>query len=441
MQSKKTYKLLFFFLLLFILPVSKSIAQNVSSPYSILGIGDIDTRDYGRYFGSGSTTIARRDEFGYNFSNPASLTALPYKRMNFDIGMRGTVNSFKAPGADTSLGTSKDMVIKRITMAFKISQNTGIAFGLRPYSTVSYQYQTLQPIVTGTYYNFNFINGTGGVNQVYFSIARQLGKHISVGLTPSYLFGAIQQSTNSFSNFLPYNYTKLDITTLYGANLTAGIQYDSYKIPTGEHANDPKWYHRVGLTATVSSQLNGQLTTDYTNNLNTKDSTVQEAVSNASFKLPTSIAFGYSASHVSAVHNKESNKVTLSADINYSSWPNQRVNYQNSFTTSTFRISGGIEYAKMISVQGYSFEKYFLSAGFTGENSYIMLNNNYIKNYGVTFGGGFNLFQKLSIYGGVELGEKGRISDYQIKESYASFVVGFTLKDLWYGTRKFGKFY
>jgi hypothetical protein len=38
-------------------------AQNVTSPYSILGIGDVDTRDYGRFFGSGSASLARRTEY------------------------------------------------------------------------------------------------------------------------------------------------------------------------------------------------------------------------------------------------------------------------------------------------------------------------------------------------------------------------------------------
>ena len=86
MQKKMKY-----ILILFITGFSASIptirlhAQNVSSPYSILGIGDVDTKDFGRYFSSGDASIARRDPSSYNFSNPASLTSLPYKVVNFDI--------------------------------------------------------------------------------------------------------------------------------------------------------------------------------------------------------------------------------------------------------------------------------------------------------------------------------------------------------------------
>ncbi|MBK9486622.1 MAG: hypothetical protein IPO01_15985 [Chitinophagaceae bacterium] len=55
---------------------AKTQAQNVSSPYSILGVGDIETNDYGRYSASGGAAVSRREPGSYNFSNPASLTAL-----------------------------------------------------------------------------------------------------------------------------------------------------------------------------------------------------------------------------------------------------------------------------------------------------------------------------------------------------------------------------
>ena len=62
--------------------------------------------------------------------------------MNFDVGMRGQVSVFQLPGTDTLTAASKDFAIKRITMAFRVSQSTGIALGLRPYSSVNYQYLT-----------------------------------------------------------------------------------------------------------------------------------------------------------------------------------------------------------------------------------------------------------------------------------------------------------
>jgi hypothetical protein len=439
MQYQKLYTLLYFVMLLLLLPGIKAKAQNVTSPYSILGIGDIDTKDYGRYFGSGSTSIARRDQFGYNFSNPASLTALPYKMMNFDVAMRGRVSIFQTPGTDTFSSASKDYAIKRITMAFKVSPTVGIAFGLRPYSSVNYAYIITEPIFTGSTSLIKSVDGSGGVNQVYFAIGKMLGKHpdsskVSIGLTASYLFGSMQKTTDYTSTDIGFSFTKLDITTLYGSNWQAGIQYDSYSdVEKAKIHPLKKWEHRLGLTATISTPLNGQITSDFNDNSNPKDTIVPETVTSTSFKLPTSIGFGYSATH--------NNKLTLSFDVNYSKWPNQNVDYPNSYTTSTLRISAGLEYSYKIRVQGYEVEKYYLAMGVSGENSYIMLNNNYLKDYSGSIGAGCNLSQKLSIYGGVEEGVRGSLGDGQIKEIYTSFLLGVTLKDLWYGTRKFGKYY
>ena len=437
MQYQKSHTLLYFFILLFLLPGIKAKAQNVTSPYSILGIGDIDTKDYGRYFGSGSTSIARRDQFSYNFSNPASLTELPYKWMNFDVAMRGRISVFQLPGTDTLTSVSKDFAIKRITMAFKVSSSVGLAFGLRPYSSVNYAYQITEPIFTGSTSLIKTVDGSGGVNQVYFAIGKELGKNpdsskVSIGLTASYLFGSIQKTTDYTSTDIGFSFTKLEISTLYGSNWQGGIQYDSYSDAEKRHPVR-KWEHRLGLTATISTPLNGQLTTDINDNQNPKDTIIPETVATTGFKLPTSVGFGYSATH--------NNKLTMSFDVNYSKWPNQQVDYPNSYTTSTLRVSAGIEYSYKIRRQGIDVEKYYLAMGFSGENSYIMLNNNYLKDYSGSIGAGCNVSQKFSIYGGIEEGVRGSLGDGQIKETYTQFVLGLTLKDLWYGTRKFGKFY
>ena len=122
------------------LGIQKAQAQNVTSPYSILGVGDIDTRTFDRYAVSGSTGISRRNATSYNFSNPASLTGLSPKVMNFDITGSGRFSTFKSPVEDTLSAISKDFVIKQVSMAFRNSAKTAFAFGLRPYSSVNYKY-------------------------------------------------------------------------------------------------------------------------------------------------------------------------------------------------------------------------------------------------------------------------------------------------------------
>ena len=51
-----------FFVLLLVCAAVNGNAQNISSPYSILGIGDIENDDYGRYSASGSAAVSRREK-------------------------------------------------------------------------------------------------------------------------------------------------------------------------------------------------------------------------------------------------------------------------------------------------------------------------------------------------------------------------------------------
>src|ERR1700741_3620091 len=98
MFGPKPYKLFLLFITMIVFSREAS-AQNVSSPYSILGIGDITNRNYARYFPEAGTDLARRDLDSYNEDNPASLSALKYKLMHFEVSGSGRLSSFREPGA------------------------------------------------------------------------------------------------------------------------------------------------------------------------------------------------------------------------------------------------------------------------------------------------------------------------------------------------------
>ena len=74
------------------------------------------------------------------------------------------------------------------------------------------------------------------------------------------------------------------------------------------------------------------------------------------------------------------------------------------------------------------------------EQSYLVLNNQRLNNYAVTFGGGKNLSHLVSANAGIAVGRRGNASLSQIQENYVQFNVGITLKDIWFGTKKFGRY-
>jgi hypothetical protein len=390
--------------------------QNVSSPYSILGIGDIDTRDYGRYFASGSASLARRDLYSYNFSNPASLTALPFKTMHFDISMRGRSSRFTSPDVDTATFPSNDFIVKRITMAFKVSQKTGIAFGLRPHSSVNYRYLDNETILDGNTSYLKYVDGHGGINQFYFSLGQIVHKNISVGTTVSWLFGSLQRETKYASQAIVLNITKQETDFYSGAVFQGGIQY---------HSNPGrKWKHQSGLAVSVSTGLNGEYTSEYIE----QEISINKALETGrAFKLPVTMGIGYSA-----VKNE---KLTLSIEGNFYNWQYQKVNYTNSYTYPSARFSAGMDYSIKRKKSGAGFERGYFAWGINVENSYLRIKGNELWDYSFSLGGGVNAFGNFSFYSGLEFGRRGEKKADQMKENYTQLIIGVTLKDIWIGPK------
>jgi hypothetical protein len=124
----------------------------------------------------------------------------------------------------------------------------------------------------------------------------------------------------------------------------------------------------------------------------------------------------------------------------YSKWPTQNLYYQNSYTKDAYTLNAGMEYSNSIKAGNYSIEKFYLGWGVKMEQSYMVVNGQRLNDYAVTFGGGKNLSPLLSASASVEAGKRGSAALGQIKENYVQFNFGLTLKDTWYGTKKFGRY-
>lgn len=410
--------------LLIILGLQKAGAQTVTSPYSILGIGDLETKSFSRYFITGNTTTARRDEAAYNPGNPAALTALPFKTMHFDLSLRGRSSVFTMPSTGDRTDISKDFTFKRGTLAFKVNQQTGIAMGIQPYSTANYLYAENASISDGSDAYTKITEGSGGINQFFFSAGRSVGKHVSAGISASWLFGALQRNTTYYSEELSMNIVKEDRDFYTGGQLKGGLQY--YTAANTSR----KWKHNLGITGTLNTGLKGQLTSTYLEN---SVALVKEVTDDRQFALPVQATIGYAATY--------KDKLTLTADAGYAHWKYQALNFKNSYTAPAVRISAGMEYASKIKTMNGLVEKVFVGCGVHAEESYMRVNGQKIRDVSVSFGAGFSPARTLSLYGGVELGKKGETRLGLIKESYTQFIFGITVKDIWIGTKKFGRYY
>ncbi|MFA6060177.1 MAG: hypothetical protein WC756_18385 [Taibaiella sp.] len=397
-------------------------AQSITSPYSILGIGDIESKDFGKFFGMSSTSLAMRSASFINLNNPASLTALDPNMLNIDMNSRWRSSSFQYPAGDSFTSSYNDAAIRRLSLTFRPNQSWGFSFGIKPYSTVNYLIDEKLALRSGGSTSIDkTVTGSGGISQVYLANGIKLSKNFSVGLTASYLFGSLTRNTLYYYEDLGINISRNEYEKLSGFQFQGGFQYTG---KTGEHIT-----HNIGITLGSPTSLKGDYEIEYIENDTVMNSSSSEI---KTFKVPLQFGIGYAC-----IIN---DMITIAADYNRWNWASQKLDYPNAYTHASQRFSLGFQYAPQKSIQGQMREKVFIQAGVSYEQGYIAINNKQINDMSASVGLGSNLSRLINVYIGLEVGKKGNVNDGQIKENYTQISAGVTLKEFWYNAKKMRRY-
>jgi len=413
------------FIILLTVSSIKLVAQSNNSPYSILGIGDIDNEFYNRTSGLASTGIAyRSDRFLIN-NNPASFSALGNQVFFGELGIKGSIIDYYGSGVDPASNQSSDITFRRLAIAAKIMKHWGTSVGLVPFSTVNYEFNA--PLtIQGTYAELlnQYYQGNGGINKVYFANSYEFFNHLSLGIDLSYLFGSLQQKLIyqdlSGAELLSQNIST-SMTNLY---IDYGLQFYT-KI-------GKKWDFALGATFANKTDLNPYtnvtiLASDSTQLLN--EGSLQPTLLR---QIPKSYGFGISISR--------DHKLTLLADYKYQNWSSLDYSFFNYALQDSRRFSVGIELSKNKKVYNSYVETKYLQAGFYYDESYINAYGQQIKDVGGTLGFGINSKRTLLSYCiSLQLGVKGQNNAQLIQEKYANLNLAISFGDILYSKGK--KFY
>lgn len=409
-------------MLVFCLSFSDSVhSQTTSSPYSILGIGDIETKDFGRWFGMGSTGIALKNKGYINSLNPASLMGLEKNFIYFDIASRGRFSEYTLPGSDSSQPSNPDMAVRRITFACRPDDKCAFAFGLKPFSTVDYYFFQTNTILDNKTELTKIIDGSGGIYQMYGTYARKLSDKVSIGFTASYLFGSLVRNTQYMNEDLSFNIERNEYDRLSSFQLQAGLQYSSRL--------SKKITQHFGLTLSSPAVFKRAVTSEY------KDQGVvvySKTENKEKFYLPLAVGAGYALQF--------NNKITLSGDVLFSNWKQQKIEYYDSYTKPSQKISLGFEYSSKQRIGSEFFERWYLQFGISAETNYFYIAGKPLRSTAFTFGTGRTFSPRMSGYFGLEVGNRGGKTSNQISERFAQVMLGITLKEFWYNPRKFRKY-
>lgn len=391
-------------------------AQNTTSPYSILGIGDIEQSTFDRTSGMGHAGLAYRSTRNMNHSNPASYTALPKQFFNVEVSARGKFTKYFGNNVNmnTSDGVSQDFSPEKIALGVKINNWWGSGVGLSPFSTSNYYFSDNSTILGTTDVAKHVYNGSGGVHQVYWANGVQLGKHFSVGVNAALLFGSLNQEDSILSGSGDPLVTTTRNIYLRNFYFLYGAQYSG---KLNKH-----WNINVGGTFSNKTGLLAEYTTQVTDH--TGEVIKDVPLQNSTYSIPLTYGAG-----VSAVMN---NKYTFSADYKYQNWGS--LNYQGSgyALVNSTRYSVGFEYSKQKQIWDNMVETKFWQAGAFYDNSYMQVYGQQLQAYGFTVGMGLNSKRApLSYMFAAEIGSRGARTGKLVQEQYVGLTITLSYRDFW----------
>jgi hypothetical protein len=405
--------------------------NNTTSPFSRFGLGDLHGQSQGRTVAMGGATLGSRHRQQINHANPASYTSIDSLSFLFEFGMNGKFANYKN---DLGNFSTDDVNFRYFSMSFPISRTFASAIGLTPYSDVGYDVRINQEVensgmVQHVYY------GEGSLTRAFIGLGARPFKNISVGANLFYFFGTLTRngSVTFPQNVEMYSIQKNDVLRLrdFGVNfglqatiplekeqsLTIGATLENK--PTFTGFNSEISYKTLYISIPNANPVGDIDTLTYRNEVKDK------------IQLPLSVGAG-----VSYVKN---NKMEINADYYYQRWSKASFfGEPYAYLTDRSVIAVGGEYIPdKFSIRSYV-SRMAYRAGLSYENSYLLLNNQQVNNFGISFGVGLPVYRSLSTINlSAEFGKRGSMKDGNVRENYMKFNFSVNLHDFWFVKRRF----
>jgi len=393
---------------------TSSFAQDGSpSPYSFFGLGDVVFRGTTENISMGGINVYT-DSIHYNINNPASLTQLKF--VNLNLGM---INNFVKISDQTQSQWFSAHNISYFSLAIPVGKKMGFGFGLVPVNTSGYMlYETTD---LGT----NSFKGDGGNSRIFLAGAYQLTKGLSLGAEFQYYFGYLERenywipsATNTYTKENDYESFKgstLKFSALYKYHLKNNHYLNvnaNYRLSTTLNAD------YKSTTKVITPILTGQETVNFVQNSN------ETGIINFPSQMDFGLGYG------------KRNHWFLGAQYTFKNLEKFRnifqdpsyVNYKNA---SAFKF-GGFWVPQYNSLTKY-WKRITYRVGAYYKNTGMTIYNEDITDFGITFGLGLPAIRGISNLNlGVELGQRGKVTNFLVKENYINLHIGISLNDRWF---------
>jgi hypothetical protein len=397
--------------------------NNINSPYTRYGYGDISETNSGEQRALGGVAIGSRSHSYINTVNPASYSAVDSMTFMFDIGTSALSSRFS--DATKSVHTF-NANLEYLTMQFPLSKGMGFSAGLLPYSFAGYNMYNVDQIKGpegDTISTSKGFTGTGGFSQVYMGLSKKIGKHISLGANVYYMYGSVNNTRSLRIGSLTDSTVQTNSIKASNFRLRYGIQYFN--------TFDKKHDVTVGLIYEHSAKLNGDFSQITAGVLS--DTTVN----NYQFELPTVFGIGLNYTYDS--------RISIGLDYSLQKWASTKYFWNPTTSTNAenlndrSKLSLGIEYTPKPLGRKFS-DRIHYRVGSNISNAYYNVPGVTLpKNYGLSFGIGLPLYNKFTqtvstLNASIEYGKVG--SSTNLREDYFKFTMNLVFNEHWFFKRK-----
>jgi hypothetical protein len=415
--------------------------EGTASPYSFYGIGSqkfkgtVENRSMGRL-------SIYTDSIHVNLRNPASYATPNLAVFNnesrpvkFSVG--GGYSSLDLK-SENSAGKASSTTFNYVALSIPMGR-FGFGFGIMPATSVGYKLESIDENGNPS----NRFKGEGGLNKVFLGLGYQIFEGLSVGIDAQYDFGNIQNSIIEFvydddGAPLQYQSRENNRADLSGLNFNLGLSY--------KRMLDEKLELVTGLTYSIESRLTSQNKRSFSI-ITLNDATGQEldlenletdlealGLSETGLILPSKVSFGAGIG--------EPRKWFVGTEYFFQNTSNLKNAILSNSSDTTFQDASTISIGGFYIPQYNSFTSYLKRVVYRGgmyfENTGLNINQEAIKEFGITFGLGLpvgDVFSNANI--GFEIGKRGTTNSNLIEENFINLQLSLSLNDKWFSKRKY----
>ncbi len=404
----------------------QNFAQNTASPYSLIGIGDIEKSYFDRTSGLGHAGVALVNDKSVLLSNPASLSFLNniyYFQNTFYVDVATRYKNVNYSGdaiKNSTANQSSDVQFKKLTFTIKPKPRWGLSFGLLPYSNASYSFTGLRRVQGSNETIPANYEGSGSTSLLYLSNSYLLSNKLSMGVQTSLLFGNFNDKEIVYSAITDSVLSKEKSIFVSKIMFKGGVIY--------KDTINKNWNFAIAATGSLQTNMSANYRLKITDGTTVLKNT-EEQIKNYT-SLPAMFTTGL------AVNFKTN--YTFVFDYTHQDWSSLKIGGLNYSLQNSNRFGGGLHYHYYPNAADKK-KEHFYQVGYYSNNSYLNIYGEKIKEFAFTLGAGVELFRinrnipasNIYLQGYLEIGSKGTTNVGLIKENFTQFGITVSYRDLW----------